>query len=83
VRGIVSMARPNEPHSATTNFFILVSDASYLDGTFAAFGRVVQGMDVVDRINAAPTENEKPNNPVRIKRAAVAPCVNLPTNKER
>lgn len=73
-RGIVSMARPETPNGATTNFFILVSEAATLDGTFAAFGRVKRGMDVVDAINKAPAEGEKPEKPVRITRATVAPC---------
>jgi peptidyl-prolyl cis-trans isomerase B (cyclophilin B) len=74
VRGIVSMARTNEPNSATTNFFILVGDGSNLDGTFSAFGRVTSGMEVVDAINQAPTEGEKPSKPVHINHAVVAPC---------
>jgi len=74
VRGIVSMARPNEPNSATTSFFILVADGSNLDGKFSAFGRVTNGMDVVDAINHAPTEGEKPSKPVHITWAIAAPC---------
>lgn len=74
VRGIVSMARPEAPNSASTHFFILVSDAPSLDGTFSAFGRVTSGMDVVDAINNMQTEGEKPTKPVRITRATVAPC---------
>ncbi|HEX9543642.1 MAG TPA: peptidylprolyl isomerase [Pyrinomonadaceae bacterium] len=74
VRGIVSMARPNEPNSATTSFFILVADGPNLDGKFSAFGRVTSGMDVVDRINHAPTDGEKPSKPVHITRAIAAPC---------
>lgn len=73
-RGIVSMARSDEPNSATTNFFILVDTASYLDGKFAAFGRVTKGMDVADAINKADVENEKPAKPVRIKKAEVIAC---------
>ena len=73
-RGIVSMARPEKPNSATTNFFIILGNASHLDGTFAAFGRVVRGMDIADAINHAPAEGEKPDKPVRITRAIVAPC---------
>ena len=73
-RGIVSMARSDEANSATTNFFILVDSASYLDGKFAAFGRVTKGMDVADAINKAPVENEKPAKPVRIKKARVVEC---------
>jgi peptidyl-prolyl cis-trans isomerase B (cyclophilin B) len=73
-RGIVSMARPDEPNQATTDFFILVSAASSLDGKFAAFGRVTKGMEVVDTINKARVTDEKPEKPVRIRKAAVAPC---------
>jgi len=74
VRGIVSMARGDEPNSATTHFFILVGDGPHLDGKFTAFGRVIAGLEVADAINRAPSENEKPVVPVRIKHAAVAPC---------
>ncbi len=73
-RGILSMARSDEPNSATTHFFILLREASTLDGKFAAFGRVKNGMEVVEKINKMPVENEKPENPVKIKRAVVAPC---------
>lgn len=74
VRGIVSMARPDEPNSATTHFFILVGEAAQLDGKFSAFGRVARGMEVVDAINHAPVEDEKPVHPVRITRAVVEQC---------
>jgi peptidyl-prolyl cis-trans isomerase B (cyclophilin B) len=74
VRWIVSMARPTEPNSATTHFFILVGDGHHLDGKFSAFGRVTRGIEVADAINKAPTEGEKPEKPVRINRAIVAPC---------
>ena len=74
VRGIVSLARPDEPNSATTHFFILVGDGPHLDGKFSAFGRVIKGMEVADAINRAPAENEKPVSPVRIKHATVAAC---------
>ena len=74
VRGIVSMARTDEPNSATTHFFILVSAAPHLDSKFAAFGQVTKGMEVVDAINQAPGEGEKPNKPVKINRAVVATC---------
>ncbi|HSS21778.1 MAG TPA: peptidylprolyl isomerase [Pyrinomonadaceae bacterium] len=75
VRGIVSMARPDEPNSATTHFFILVGDGHHLDGKFSAFGRVTKGLEVADEINKAPAEGEKPNKPVRINRAVIVPCV--------
>ena len=74
VRGIVSMARTDEPNSATTHFFILVGPGQHLDSKFAAFGTVTKGMEVVDAINQAPAENEKPEKPVKIKRAIVVPC---------
>ncbi|MBK9214571.1 MAG: peptidylprolyl isomerase [Chloracidobacterium sp.] len=73
-RGVVSMARGDEANTATTNFFILVDKASYLDGKFAAFGRVIKGMDIVDTINKAPVTGEKPDKPVRILKATVAEC---------
>ena len=73
-RGVVSMARSDEPNSATTNFFILVSSGHHLDGSFAAFGRVTKGMDVVDAINKMPVEAEKPVKPMRIRKATVALC---------
>jgi peptidyl-prolyl cis-trans isomerase B (cyclophilin B) len=74
VRGIVSMARPEQANSATTHFFILVGDGHHLDGKFAAFGRVTKGIEVADAINHASAEGEKPTKPVRINRALVAPC---------
>jgi len=74
VRGIVSMARSEKPNSATSSFFILVGEATHLDGTFAAFGRVTHGMEVVDAINNAPADGDKPARPVQLKRATVAPC---------
>ncbi len=77
-RGILSMARSDEPNSATTDFFILLMDARTLDGKFAAFGRVIKGMEVVEAINKMPVEGEKPNKPVRINRATVAPCPAVP-----
>lgn len=74
VRGIASMARGDEPNSATTHFFILVGDGPHLDGKFAAFGRVITGIEVADAINRAPAENEKPVVPVRIRHAGVGQC---------
>lgn len=81
VRGIVSMARSDKPNSASTNFFILVSDSPHLDNKFAAFARVVRGMEVVDAMNRAPTGGERgetPEKPVRITRALVKECAGKP-----
>ena len=74
VRGIVSMARPEEANSATTNFFILVGEGQHLDGKFSAFGRVTKGIEVADAINQAPGDGDKPSKPVRINRALISPC---------
>ncbi len=74
-RGVVSMARPDEPNQAMTDFFILLKEAPHLDGKFAAFGRVTKGMEVVDAINKAPVTEEKPDKPVRIRKATVGTCV--------
>lgn len=79
VRGIVSMARSDLPNSATTHFFIVVNEAApHLDNKFAAFGRVVSSMEIVDAINKAPLGGERgetPEKPVRITRALVRECV--------
>ncbi|PWT88472.1 MAG: hypothetical protein C5B55_13050 [Blastocatellia bacterium] len=74
VRGIVSMARTEEANSATTHFFILVGNGSHLDGKFSAFGTVTKGIEVADAINHAPADGEKPEKPIKINRAVVAPC---------
>ena len=74
VRGIVSMARTDEANSATTHFFILVGPGPHLDSKFAAFGTVTKGMEVVDAINQAPVEGEKPEKAVKINRTIVNPC---------
>lgn len=52
-RGVISMARSMMPNSASSQFFIMHEDAPHLDGAYAAFGKVVEGMDTVDRIAAA------------------------------
>jgi peptidyl-prolyl cis-trans isomerase B (cyclophilin B) len=60
VKGIVSMARGDDPASATTSFFIVTGAAPSLDGKYTVFGRVVEGMDVVEQIDAAPVNGESP-----------------------
>src|SRR6185436_1490175 len=64
--GIVSMARGEELDSALTSFFIVLADQPALDGTYTVFGRVVEGMDVVEKIATTPAENEKPKERVDI-----------------
>lgn len=60
-RGVVSMARSNDPDSASSQFFICHADSTYLDGNYAAFGKVFAGMDIVDKIaNVETNANDKP-----------------------
>ncbi len=73
-RGVVSMARPAQADSASTHFFILVGDSPHLDNKFAAFGRVTRGMEIVDAINKMPGSGDKPDKPVRLRRATVYAC---------
>ena len=57
-RGVISMARTNEPDTAGSQFFIVHGDSQFLDGSYAAFGRVISGMEVVDRLADTPvTDN--------------------------
>jgi peptidyl-prolyl cis-trans isomerase B (cyclophilin B) len=67
-RGVVSMARSQDPNSAGSQFFIVVKDAHFLDGQYTAFGKVTQGMEVADKIvNSERDGNDNPLEPVRIK----------------
>ena len=59
------------PHSAETALFILLGDATHLDGSYTVIGRVLQGMDVVDRIAEVPLEDQRPIEPVIIESAEV------------
>ncbi len=54
-RGVLSMARTNDPNSASSQFFIMHQDAPYLDRQYAGFGKVIEGLEVVDKIAAVPT----------------------------
>ncbi len=55
-RGVISMARAQHPDSAGSQFFIMVADAPYLDGQYAAFGKVISGIEVADKIVATPRD---------------------------
>ena len=59
VKGVISMARSNAPDSASSQFFITVADSTFLDGSYAAFGRVTEGMEVAEKIakDAKPVDN--------------------------
>lgn len=71
-RGVVSMARSMNPDSASSQFFIMHADAPHLDGSYAAFGRVVDGMDVVDEIAACATDAaDRPAQPQIMKKVSV------------
>ena len=71
VRGIVSMARLDDPASASTSFFICTGRSAELDGVYTAFGVVVDGLDVVSAIDATPTVDEIPVNRIEILNARV------------
>ena len=62
VRGIVSMARSQDPDSAGSQFFVVVKDSDFLDGQYTAFGKVISGMDVADKIVDSPRDDR--DNPI-------------------
>ena len=71
-RGVVSAARTNDPNSASSQFFICVADAGYLDKQYTAFGKVTKGMDVADKIANAPRDaNDRPNNAISIDKIVI------------
>ncbi len=71
-RGVLSMARAQDPNSAGSQFFIMHADGPFLDGQYAAFGKVVEGIEVVDRIAAVKTDfMDKPKDPQRMKKVSV------------
>lgn len=72
-RGVISMARAMDPNSASSQFFIMHADAPHLDGNYAAFGKVVEGMDVVDQIANERTDfRDKPLTDVVMKKVYIA-----------
>ena len=72
-RGVISMARSMRPDSAGSQFFIMHRDAPHLDGQYAAFGRVVEGMDIVDEIASVPTDfRDRPKIDMVIKSVTLA-----------
>ncbi|MGI5873468.1 MAG: peptidylprolyl isomerase [Bacillota bacterium] len=71
-RGVISMARAMDPNSAGSQFFIMHQDAPHLDGAYAAFGKVVEGMDVVDEIAAVPTDRaDRPTAEQKMKKVTL------------
>ena len=71
-RGVLSMARTSIPNSASSQFFIMHADAPHLDGQYAAFGKVVSGIEVVDEIASIPTDySDRPKIAVRMKKVYI------------
>jgi len=71
-RGVLSMARTMAPNSAGSQFFIMVEKAPHLDGQYASFGKVIEGMDTADAIvNAKADWNDKPRQPQRMAKVTV------------
>lgn len=72
-RGVISMARSMNPNSASSQFFIMHKDAPHLDGAYAAFGKVIEGMEAVDEIASIPTDfSDRPKIAVRMKKVYLA-----------
>jgi peptidyl-prolyl cis-trans isomerase B (cyclophilin B) len=71
VRGIVSMARGDDPDSATTSFFLMLGDAPHLDGQYTAFGRIVEGLDVLAAFEKEEVDGETPKRRLEIVEAKV------------
>ncbi len=71
-RGVLSMARAMNPNSAGSQFFIMVEKAPHLDGDYAAFGKVIEGMDVADQIVSVKTDwQDRPKEDQRMKKVTV------------
>jgi len=74
-RGVLSMARSQDPNSAGSQFFVCHGDAGFLDGQYTAFGRLVEGDDTLDKIANAPTqpggEGSKPVSPVQVSKVTI------------
>lgn len=71
--GVLSMARSQSPNSAGSQFFIMHKNSSHLDGSYAGFGKVIEGMDIVNKIAESKTDNsDRPVKEVKIKSVTVA-----------
>ncbi len=74
VRGIVSAARSSDPDSAGSQFFLMVATSTHLDGQYSAYGEIIEGMDVVDKIVALPRDrrdNPSPENPAILESVTI------------
>jgi len=72
-RGIVSMARMDDPDSATTSFFLVLGPAPHLDGQYSAFGRIIEGMETLDAFEKEEVDGETPERRLEILQAAIDP----------
>lgn len=72
VRGVVSMARGDDPASASTSFFIVTGDGSSLNGKYTAFGKVLDGMAALEAIEASPVNGETPLSRIELKTVTIA-----------
>jgi peptidyl-prolyl cis-trans isomerase B (cyclophilin B) len=70
-RGIVSMARASDPDSATTSFFLVLGPSPHLDGQYSAFGRVVEGMEVLDAFEKEEVDGEAPKRRLELLEAVI------------
>lgn len=71
-RGVLSMARTARPNSAGSQFFIMVAQSPHLDGEYASFGKVIEGMEAVDKIVSTPRNfSDKPKQAQRMKKVSV------------
>ena len=71
-RGVLSMARTNDPNSAGSQFFVMHADSPHLDGQYTGFGKVTSGVEVIDKIvNAPRNANDRPKNPTKINKITI------------
>ena len=73
IRGMLSMARANDPDSADTSFFIVLGPAPHLDGKYTIFGKVVGGFDTLERIEQVPRDGETPRQRIELIEAVIKP----------
>jgi cyclophilin family peptidyl-prolyl cis-trans isomerase len=73
IRGVLSMARGNDPKSADTSFFIMLGRAEHLDGKYTVFGKAVDGFDTLDKIEKVPRNGETPVQRIDLIEATIKP----------
>ncbi|MFH1862991.1 MAG: peptidylprolyl isomerase [bacterium] len=84
LRGILSMARSQDPNSAGSQFFICVADIPHLDGKYTVFGQVIQGIEVVDQIVSLPRDpKDNPTEPVPMTKVSILPRSKIKSAKAK